>query len=92
MNNAKLSNTLIYKTTKLDKDESEKSVDTKLYKSMIGSLFYLTVSRPDIIYIFCLYARFQVNPKKIHLTAIKRIIHFMKGTLTFDLWYSRMGS
>ena len=49
--------------TKLDEDKKGKSVDISSYRGMIGSLLYLTVSRPDIMFATCLCARFQVNPK-----------------------------
>ena len=61
-------------TTHLEKDEHGKNVDQKLYRSMIGSLLYLTASRPDIMMSVCLCARFQANPKESHLRAVKRII------------------
>ena len=56
---------------KLDKDEKGKLVDKKLYRSMIGSLLYLTTLRPDILFDICLCARFQSEPKESHLTAVK---------------------
>jgi hypothetical protein len=58
---------------KFDKDEKGKPVDVKLYRGMIGSLLYLTASRPDIMFSVCLCARFQSCPKKSHLIAVKRI-------------------
>ena len=74
-------------TTKLDKDEQGKCVDIKLYRSMIGSLLYLTDSRPDIMFSVCLCARFQSCPKESHLIAVKRIIRYIKGTIGMGLWY-----
>jgi hypothetical protein len=53
----------------LDLDEGGKSVDFKLYRSMIGSLIYLTASRPDIMFSVCMCARFQATPKECHLIA-----------------------
>ncbi|GKG25722.1 hypothetical protein Tco_0398868, partial [Tanacetum coccineum] len=55
------------------KDEDDDEVDVHLYRSMIGSLMYLTSSRPDIMFAVCAYARYQVNPKFSHLHAVKRI-------------------
>ncbi|GKU89231.1 hypothetical protein SLEP1_g3397 [Rubroshorea leprosula] len=57
----------------LDKDEGGKPIDPKLYRSMIGSLLYLTASRPDIMFSVCLCARFQACPKESHLIAVKRV-------------------
>ena len=76
-------------STKLDKDERGKSVDIKLYRSMIGSLLYLTASRPDILFSVCLCARFQSNPKESHLVAVKRIFRYLLDTPTLGLWYPK---
>ena len=56
---------------------------------MIGSLLYLTASRPDIMFSVCLCARFQANPKESHLIAVKRILRYLKGTINLGLWYPR---
>ncbi|GJX42501.1 putative ribonuclease H-like domain-containing protein [Tanacetum coccineum] len=63
--------------------------DVHLYRSMIGSLMYLTTSRPDIMFAVCACARFQVTPKTSHLLAVKRIFRYLKGKPTLGLWYSR---
>nr|GEZ73959.1 hypothetical protein [Tanacetum cinerariifolium] len=55
------------------KDEDGKEVDVHMYRSMIGSLMYLTSSKPDIMFAVCAYARYHVNPKFLHLHAVKRI-------------------
>ncbi|GKF38479.1 uncharacterized mitochondrial protein-like protein, partial [Tanacetum coccineum] len=61
------------------KDADGKDVDEHLYRSMIGSLMYLTSSRPDIMFAVCACARFQVNPKSLHLHAVKKIFRYLKG-------------
>jgi hypothetical protein len=71
----------------LDLDEVGKSVDQKLYCSMIGSLLYLTASRPDIMFSVCMCARFQAIPKESHLSALKRILRYLKYTPSIGLWY-----
>ncbi|GJV24679.1 putative ribonuclease H-like domain-containing protein [Tanacetum coccineum] len=58
-------------------------------KSMIGSLMYLTASRPDFMFVVCACARFQVTPKTSHLLAVKRILRYLKGKPTLGLWYSK---
>ncbi|XP_014496475.1 uncharacterized protein LOC106758077 [Vigna radiata var. radiata] len=63
----------------LDLDEAGKSVDQRMYRGMIGSLLYLTASRPDIMHNVCLYARFQSARKESHLIAAKRILKYFKG-------------
>ncbi|GJS11500.1 putative ribonuclease H-like domain-containing protein [Tanacetum coccineum] len=71
------------------KDEDGKEVDVHLYRSMIGSLMYLTSSRPDIMFAVCACARYQVNPKVSHLHAIKRIFRYLKGQPKLGLWYPK---
>nr|GFA28366.1 uncharacterized mitochondrial protein AtMg00810-like [Tanacetum cinerariifolium] len=66
--------------TKLTKNKEYKLVDSTKYRGMIGSLLYLTTSRPDIMFCVCLCARFQEAPKTSHLEAIKRIFRYIKGT------------
>ncbi|GJS86621.1 uncharacterized mitochondrial protein-like protein [Tanacetum coccineum] len=61
------------------KDADGEDVDEHLYRSMIGSLMYLTSSRPDIMFAVCACARYQVNPKVSHLHAVKRIFRYLKG-------------
>ena len=73
--------------TRLDEDPHGKSVNEKQYKGMIGSLLYLTASRPDISFSVGLCARFQSNPKESHLTAVKRILRYLKGTDDLCLFY-----
>ena len=70
---------------KLTVDLLGKSVDPSLYRSMIGSLLYLTASRPDISYSIEVCARYQVNPKESHMTALKRIIKYIKTTTEFGV-------
>ena len=74
---------------KLTVDLLGKSVDPSLYRSMIGSFFYLTASRPDISYSVGVCARYQANPKQSHMTAFKRIIKYVKTTADFGVWYSK---
>ena len=76
----------------LDLDEGGKSVDQTLYRSMIGSLLYLTASSPDIMFSECMCARFQANPKESHLSAIKRILRYLKHTPSMSLWYPKGAS
>ena len=87
LKDAKPARTPMSTTLKLDKDEKGKTVDQKLYRGMIGSLLYLTASRPDIMFSVCLCARFQSNPKESHLKAVKRIIRYLLHTPRFGLWY-----
>nr|GEW00773.1 copia protein [Tanacetum cinerariifolium] len=71
------------------KDEDGEEVDVYVYRLMIGSLMYLTSSRPDIMFVVCACARYQVNQKVSHLYAVKRIFRYLKGQLKLDLWYPK---
>ncbi|MEE7714253.1 Ty1/Copia family ribonuclease HI, partial [Bacillus sp. 5001] len=89
MNNSKASNTPMCTSTKLEIDESGESFDQKTYRGMIGSLLYLTATRPDIMFSVGLCARFQSNPKMSHLKAVKRIFRYLNGTTNLGLWYPK---
>jgi hypothetical protein len=73
----------------LDLDTGGKSIDQKVYRSMIGSLLYLCASRPDVMLSVCMCARFQSNPKEVHLRAVKRIMRYLVHTPKFGLWYPK---
>ncbi|GJR71827.1 hypothetical protein Tco_0084192 [Tanacetum coccineum] len=81
--------TPLVEKSKLDEDLQGKQVDATLYRGMIGSLMYLTSSRPDLIYAVCLCARYQAKPTEKHLQAVKRIFRYLKGTINMGLWYSK---
>ncbi|GKD47832.1 putative ribonuclease H-like domain-containing protein [Tanacetum coccineum] len=71
------------------KDADGEDVDEHLYRSMIGSLMYLTSSRPDIMFAVCACARFQVNPKISHLYTVKMIFRYVKSQPKLGLWYPK---
>ncbi|GJT82822.1 putative ribonuclease H-like domain-containing protein [Tanacetum coccineum] len=73
----------------LVKDGDGTDVDEQIYRFMIGSLMYLTTSRPDITFAVCACAKFQATPKTSHLIVVKRIFRYLKGKPTLGLWYSR---
>ncbi|GKB92438.1 retrovirus-related pol polyprotein from transposon TNT 1-94 [Tanacetum coccineum] len=87
LEDSKLMKTPMSSNITLTKDEECESVDSTKYRGMIGSLLYLTKSRPDIIFSVCLCARFQEAPKTSHLEAVKRIFRYIKGTTHLGLWY-----
>ncbi|GJS45129.1 putative ribonuclease H-like domain-containing protein [Tanacetum coccineum] len=88
----KTANTPIETQKPLIKDEEAANVDVHFYRSMIGSLMYLTASRPDIMFAVCACSRFQVTPKTSHLHAVKRIFRYLKGKPKLGLWYPRESS
>jgi hypothetical protein len=73
----------------LDLDTGGKSIDQKVYRSMIGSILYLCASRSDIMLSVCMCARFQADPKEVHLRAVKRILRYIVHTPKFGLWYPK---
>ena len=70
----------------LDSDASGNRVNQKLYRSMIGSLLYVTASRPDVVFSVCMCARFQASPRESHLNATKRILRYSQN---IGLWYPK---
>ncbi|KAJ9546591.1 hypothetical protein OSB04_019134 [Centaurea solstitialis] len=87
MNDAKPTSTPMETHKHLTADVEGEEVDVHHYRSMIGSLMYLTASRPDIMFAVCVCARFQVRPKESHLHAVKRIFKYLKGQPRLGLWY-----
>ncbi|GKE36175.1 hypothetical protein Tco_1455497 [Tanacetum coccineum] len=75
--------------SKLDEDTQGKAVDSTHYRGMVGTLMYLTSSRPDLVYAVCMCARYQAHPTEKHLHAVKRIFQYLRGTINRGLWYSK---
>ncbi|GJS69049.1 retrovirus-related pol polyprotein from transposon TNT 1-94, partial [Tanacetum coccineum] len=78
--------------SKLDEDKEGKAVDPSQYRGMIGTLLYLTASRPDLQFAICMCARYQARPTEKHLNAVKRIFRYLKGTVHRGLWYPKDSS
>ncbi|GJV90968.1 putative ribonuclease H-like domain-containing protein [Tanacetum coccineum] len=78
--------------SKLDEDKEGKAVDPSHYHGMIGTLLYLTASRPDLQFAICMCARYQARPTKKHLNVVKRIFRYLKGTVHRGLWYPKDSS
>nr|XP_016477335.1 PREDICTED: uncharacterized mitochondrial protein AtMg00810-like [Nicotiana tabacum] len=87
MESSKIIDTPITTTTRLDMDEPGSPVNETMYRGIIGSLMYLTASRPDIVFSVGLCAKFQSNPKESHLKATKRILRYLKGMQDLVLYY-----
>ena len=77
---------------KLDKDEDGVRVDNTLYKQIVGSLMYLTTTRPDITFIVSLISRYMEHPTEMHLQATKRVLRYIKGTISFGVFYKKEGN
>ena len=87
MDTAKAASNPLAPSYYLDKDESCIKVNQTMFRGMIWSLLYIIASRPDIMQFICVCARFQASPKESHLTTVKRILKYRKGTISFGLWY-----
>nr|GEV96051.1 retrovirus-related Pol polyprotein from transposon TNT 1-94 [Tanacetum cinerariifolium] len=81
--------TTMVKKSKLDKDPQGKFVDSTHYRGMIGTLMYLISNKPDLVFVVCMFARYQEKPIENHLHAVKRIFIYLRGTINMGLWYSK---
>ncbi|WVZ96991.1 LOW QUALITY PROTEIN: hypothetical protein U9M48_042562 [Paspalum notatum var. saurae] len=88
MGDSKPMTTPMSTNTALDTNEDGETVNQKKFRGMIGSLLYLTATRPDIQLAVCLCARYQVSPRTSHRQAVKRIFRYLKFTPELGLWYS----
>nr|GFB04748.1 retrovirus-related Pol polyprotein from transposon TNT 1-94 [Tanacetum cinerariifolium] len=78
--------------SKLDEDKKGTAVDPSHYRGMIGTLLYLTASRPDLQFAICMRARYQARPTEKHVHAVKRIFRYLCGTVHRGLWYLKDSS
>ncbi|WVZ79983.1 hypothetical protein U9M48_027503 [Paspalum notatum var. saurae] len=88
MGDSKPMTTPMRTNTTLDADEDGEAVDQKEFRGMIGSLLYLTATRPDIQFAVCLCAHYQASPRTSHRQAVKRIFRYLKFTPELSFWYS----
>lgn len=91
MHNKKSSSTPTIMGLKLSKEDCSKNVNPTLYKRMVGSIMYLTSTRPDIMYAVNLISRFMETPKETHWEAAKRILMYVNGTNEYGVLYSKIG-
>jgi hypothetical protein len=73
---------------KLLSDTSSATVDATMYRQMIGSLMYLTNTRPDIYFVVNTLSHFMVEPRSVHLVATKHVMRYLKGTIDYGLGYA----
>nr|GFA97739.1 hypothetical protein [Tanacetum cinerariifolium] len=78
--------------SKLDEDREGKAIDPSYYHGMIGTLLYLTASRPDLQFAICMYARYQARPTKKYVHVVKRIFRYLRRTVHRGLWYPKDSS
>lgn len=72
-------------------NNGEEKIDAWVYRSLIGSLLYLTSSRPDFMHATCLLSRFMQSPSKVYYGAAKRVLRYLKGTSSYHIWYNNVG-
>ncbi|GJX23583.1 retrovirus-related pol polyprotein from transposon TNT 1-94 [Tanacetum coccineum] len=89
METSDLVDTPMVEKSKLDEVPQGKVVDPTRYCGMIGSLMYLTSSRPDLVFVVRICAQYQAKPIEKHLHAVKRIFQYLRGTINMGLWYSK---
>lgn len=70
------------------KEDGEKKVNASLYRSLVGTLFYLTATRPDIMFAASFLSRFMQSPSQIHFGAAKRVWRYLQGTIGYGIWYN----
>ena len=92
MNNSNLVQNPTVPGTKLSKNNEGSKVDATLYMKMVGSLMYLTATRPDLMYGVSLISRFMPCPTKSHWLAAKRILRYLKGTIELGIFYKKGGN
>lgn len=73
------------------KDEYGAKVDKTHFKQIVGSLMYLTATRPDVMFVVGLISRYMENPTELHLQVAKRVLRYLKGTLDFGIFYKKGG-
>lgn len=78
--------------SKLDMDDGGECIDQTFYKQIIGSLIYITMTRPDLQFVVSLLSRFMAKPTQLHLQAAKRVLRYLSGTMDFGIWYKRGGA
>ena len=74
---------------KISRDENGDFVDETYYKQLVGSLMYLTATRPDMVFVTCLISRYMKKPMEIHLQAAKRALRYLKGTMNYGIHYKK---
>lgn len=92
MNNSRPVDNHVVPSYKLCKKGNGTEVDATTYKQIVGSLMYLTATRPDLMYVVCLISRYMEKPTDIHLQAAKRVLRYLQGTVDMGILYSKGGS
>ncbi|GJR23591.1 hypothetical protein Tco_0972118 [Tanacetum coccineum] len=89
METCELVDTPMVEKSKLDEDPQGKAINPTSYHGMIGTLMYLTSSRPDLVFVGCMCTWYQPKPTEKHLHTVKLICRYLRGTINMGLWYSK---
>ncbi|XP_038981708.1 secreted RxLR effector protein 161-like [Phoenix dactylifera] len=92
MENASPVSTLMEVGLKLTKDDDKRMIDATLCRSLVGSLMYLTATRPDLMFAVSLISRFMESPRRIHWEVAKRILRYVRGTIDYGIHYARVSN
>ena len=87
MLSCKLATTTLKVGLKLYRHDDSNSVDVTLYHQLVGSLIYLTTTRPNIYFAVSMVSRFMAEPKELHWKTTKRILRYLRGTIGYGLTY-----
>jgi hypothetical protein len=89
LNHAKKVATPMVKNEKISKTDGEKLKEPSAYRSLVGSLQYLTATRPNLIFLAGLLSRFMSSPNNVHMGVTKRVLKYIRGTTDLGIWYSK---
>nr|GFB07800.1 copia protein [Tanacetum cinerariifolium] len=89
METCKPADTPMVEKSILDEDPQGKAIDPTHYRGMIGTLMYLTATRPDLVFVVCMCAQYQAKATEKHLHAVKQIFRYPRGTINMGLWYPK---
>ena len=78
----------LYSNKALKKEDGSPSTNQTKFRSLIGSLLYLTTTQLDIMFVTCLLSRFMQSPTQVHYGAAKRVLNYLQGTKNYGIWYS----
>ncbi|XP_022848322.1 uncharacterized protein LOC111370709 [Olea europaea var. sylvestris] len=89
MENCKSVSTPLVQNSTLIKEDGAQKSDEKIYRSLVGRLLYLTITRPDVTYVANILSRFRQEPSEIHFQAAKRVLRYIKENVELGIWYKK---
>ncbi|GKV40993.1 hypothetical protein SLEP1_g48576 [Rubroshorea leprosula] len=89
MDQCKSAPTPLIQNSKLIAEDGYEKTDASIYRSLVGSLLYLTTTRLDLMYAASLLFRFMHSPSQAHFGVAKRVLRYLKGTSNYGLWFEK---